>query len=368
MIDNQRLLDTFLKYVRIDSESTHEAIFASHVATDLKAIGCQVEFDDSCSATGSDCGNLYAVLPGNMDGEPIIFAAHMDTVAPGISVEPVIENGVIRSQGNTILGGDDKSGIVAVVEVLRTIVDNNLPHPTIQAVFTVCEETGLHGSAAIDYCKLVAKKAVVLDSSGDAGKVIISAPGHCELQAAVAGRSAHAGVAPEEGISAIQVLCEAVSHMKLLRIDKETSANIGSIFANYATNIVPERAELVAEARSRSDEKLEKQVEHMMQCLQESCDKFGARLEAGFVKSYSAYAYNEDDPFVVEVATACRKAGLNPTLTASGGGSDANNFNSNGVKSLVLGTGMAKVHTIDEEISIRNLESTAALVLALATS
>ena len=81
-----------------------------------------------------------------------------------------------------------------------------------------------------------------------------------------------------------------------------------------------------------------------------------------------AYAYNEDDPFVVEVATACRKAGLNPTLTASGGGSDANNFNSNGVKSLVLGTGMAKVHTIDEEISIRNLESTAALVLALATS
>ena len=367
MINNQRLLDTFLDYVRIDSESTHEGAMAARVAADLEAIGCLVEFDESRSLTGSESGNLYVTLPGSGEGEAIIFSAHMDTVTPGNGVDPVIENGVIRSRGDTVLGGDDKSGIAAVVEALRTIVENNMTHPTIQVVFTVCEEVGLRGSAALDYSRLKAKKAAVLDSGGDAGKIITSAPGQYKLTAAVVGRRAHAGVAPEEGISAVQVLCDAVSRMKLLRIDEETTANIGSISANYATNIVPERAELAAEARSRSDEKLEAQAAHMVQCLQEACDKFGARLEAKLTKAYSAYAYAENDPFVAEVSAACRKAGLEPSLAASGGGSDANNFNCNGIKALVLGTGMAKVHTTQEEITIRNLEDTAALVLALAT-
>ena len=316
--------------------------------------------------TGSETGNLYAVLPGSMEEEPILFAAHMDTVVPGVGVKPVIENGVIRSSGDTVLGGDDKSGIAAIVEALRTIVENNLPHPTIEALFTVCEEVGLRGSRNMDYSRITAKKAAVLDSSGDAGKIIVAAPGQYKLNAAVIGRRAHAGVAPEEGISAIQVLCEAVSNMKLLRIDEETTANIGTISAQYATNIVPERAELVGECRSRRDDKLEAQGRHMMDCLQAACDKFGATLEGGLTKAYSAYSYTEDDPFVQELMAACRKAGLGPTLAASGGGSDANNMSAHGLKALVLGTGMAKVHTVQEEITVKNLEDTAALVLAIA--
>ena len=316
--------------------------------------------------TGSETGNLYAVLPGSMEEEPILFAAHMDTVVPGVGVKPVIENGVIRSSGDTVLGGDDKSGIAAIVEALRTIVENNLPHPTIEALFTVCEEVGLRGSRNMDYSRITAKKAAVLDSSGDAGKIIVAAPGQYKLNAAVIGRRAHAGVAPEEGISAIQVLCEAVSNMKLLRIDEETTANIGTISAQYATNIVPERAELVGECRSRRDDKLEAQGRHMMDCLQAACDKFGATLEGGLTKAYSAYSYTEDDPFVQELMAACRKAGLEPTLAASGGGSDANNMSAHGLKALVLGTGMAKVHTVQEEITVKNLEDTAALVLAIA--
>ena len=154
--------------------------------------------------------------------------------------------------------------------------------------------------------------------------------------------------------------------MKLLRIDEETTANIGAISAQYATNIVPERAELVGECRSRRDDKLEAQGKHMMDCLQAACDKFGATLEGGLTKAYSAYSYAEDDPFVQELMAACRRAGLEPSLAASGGGSDANNMSANGLKALVLGTGMAKVHTVQEEITVRNLEDTAALVLALA--
>ena len=366
MINKERLLSTFLDYVQIDSESTHEGAIAARVAEDLKAIGCQISVDDSAAKTGSETGNLYAVLPGSMEEEPILFAAHMDTVVPGVGVKPVIENGVIRSSGDTVLGGDDKSGIAAIVEALRTIVENNLPHPTIEALFTVCEEMGLRGSRNMDYSRITAKKAAVLDSSGDAGKIIVAAPGQYKLNAAVIGRRAHAGVAPEEGISAIQVLCEAVSNMKLLRIDEETTANIGTISAQYATNIVPERAELVGECRSRRDDKLEAQGRHMMDCLQAACDKFGATLEGGLTKAYSAYSYTEDDPFVQELMAACRKAGLEPTLAASGGGSDANNMSAHGLKALVLGTGMAKVHTVQEEITVKNLEDTAALVLAIA--
>ena len=367
MINKERLLNTFLDYVRIDSESRHEGAMAARVAEDLKAVGCRVWQDNSQEKTGSETGNLYAVLPGNAEGEAILFSSHMDTVTPGVGVVPVLEDGVIYSQGNTVLGGDDKSGIVAVVESLRTIVEQNLPHPTIEVAFTVCEEIGLLGSQNLDYDNLTARRAAVLDSSGDAGKIITAAPGQYKLSATVVGRSAHAGVAPEEGISAIQVLADAISNMKLLRIDEETTANIGVISANYATNIVPEKAEMLAEARSRSNEKLEAQGKHMMDCLKNACEKYGATFEGGLSKVYSAYSYTEEDPFVQQVAEACRKAGLEPSFAASGGGSDANNMNFHGIKALVLGTGMDKVHTTQERITVKNLEDTAALVLALAT-
>lgn len=367
MINKERLLADFLAYVQIDSESTREGAFAARVAEDLRAIGCVVEFDESHAVTGSETGNLYATLPGNTEGEAVVLSAHMDTVKPGIGVKPVVENGVIRSDGTTVLGGDDKSGVAAVVEAMRTAVEKGLPHPTVQAVFTVCEEIGLKGSLGLDYSKLAAKKAVVLDSGGDAGTIITCAPGQYKLVCSVLGRSAHAGVAPETGVSAIQAAAEAVANMKLLRIDEETTANVGTFTAGYATNIVPERADLQAEARSRSDEKLEAQAQHMLSCLKAACEKYGARLEGGLSKSYSAYSYTESDPFVKEVMAACEKAGLVPRLGASGGGSDANNLNANGVKALVLGTGMAKVHTTAEELTVKNLEDTASLVLSLIT-
>lgn len=367
MINNERLLKTFLEYIQIDSESKNEAAFAARVAQDLKEIGCEVYVDDHKDQTESNTGNLYATLPGNAEGEAIVFSAHMDTVVPGVGIEPVVENGLIYSKGETILGGDDKSGVVAVVEAMRTIVEKGLPHPTIQAVFTVCEEIGLRGSLSVEYDKLVGGKVVVLDSGGNTGHIVTAAPGQYKLDATVVGRRAHAGVAPEEGISAIQVMSEAIAQMKLLRIDEETTANIGTITAQYPTNIVPEQCSIIAEARSRNDEKLEAQVQHMMACLKDACDKYGATLDAKLEKAYSAYAYGNEDPFVQEVMAACKKLGLEPHTEASGGGSDANNFNANGVKAVNLGTGMAKAHTTQEEITVKNLEDTAALVLALAT-
>ena len=266
-----------------------------------------------------------------------------------------------------MLGGDDKSGVAAIVEVLRTVVEEGLPHPTIEAVFTVCEEIGLLGSQNLDYGRITAKKAAVLDGDGDAGRIIIGAPGQDKLEATITGRRAHAGVAPEEGISAIQVAAEAISRMKLLRIDGETTANVGAISAQYATNIVPEVLTLAAEARSRDSGKLDRQSGHMVDCLRSACEKYGAKLDVSLTRAYDAFSYGEDDPFVREVVAACHRAGLEPQLDVTGGGSDANNMNAHGIKALVLSTGMAKVHTVEEELEVRNLENTARLVLALVT-
>lgn len=367
MINEKRLLDNFLMYLRIDSESTNEKAIACRLVSDLKAIGCQIYVDHTQQQTGCNTGNIYATLPGTTIGDPILFCAHMDTVTPGVGIQPIITNGIIRSEGNTILGGDDKSGIAAIIEALRTIVEQNLPHPTIQVVFTVAEEIGLRGSRYLEYQRLLAKQAVVLDSSGDAGQIITSAPGQVSLKATIIGRRAHAGVAPEEGISAIEVMAHAIANMKLLRIDNETTANIGSIFANYATNIVPEQAELTGEARSLNEQKLQTQSQHMVDCLQQACKQFGATLQYQLTKAYAAYKYAETDPFVQYLVTACQKAGLKPVLGSSGGGSDANNLNANNMKALVLGTGMSKVHTTEEEITVQNLNDTAKLTLTLMT-
>ena len=364
MINNERLLNTFLEYVQIDSESRHEAAFAARLADDLTSIGCTVSFDDSRAKTGSDTGNLYAVLPARGEGEPLLLAAHMDTVSPGRGIRPAVTDGVVRSDGSTILAGDDKSGIAAIVEVLRTLTEQSLPHPVLQMVFTVCEELGLDGAHALDFERITAKRALVLDGC-ELGEIAVAAPGNYKLKAAVVGRTSHAGIAPERGVSAIQVMAEAISHMRLLRVDEETTANIGSIRADGATNIVPERCEILAEARSLDDEKLITQGQHMMTCLTCACEKYGASLEGGLIRAYSPYRYREDDPFVRQVCEACRRVGIEPRPMESGGGSDANVLHAHGIQSLVLGTGMSGVHTVKESIAVRDLEAATALLLEL---
>lgn len=367
MIDKKRLLDTFLDYVRIDSETLNEGNMAARVEADLKALGATVWADDAGAKIGSNGHNVYARLEGDATLEPMLFSAHLDTVTPGNGIRPVVADGVIKSSGDTILGGDDKSGVVGIIEAMRTLADKKIPHRTVEVMFSIAEEGGLNGAKNADYSTLRAKRAVVLDSSGSVGDMATSAPGQLKLFATVVGKSSHAGAAPEQGISAIQVACEAVSAMKLLRIDEETTANIGSFVSDYATNIVPERAKLVAEARSRNEDKLKAQGEHMRKCLEDACARHGAKLEFELETSYLSYSFREDDELVREVSDACGRIGVKPSFVASGGGSDANVMNHNGIAAVVLGTGMDKVHTTAEYITVENLENTARLCLALMT-
>lgn len=365
MINNERLIRTFLEYVQISSESKNEKAVSEKITADLDSLGLSTYADESGKKIGSNGNNIYCILPGSKDIEPMLFSAHMDTVKPGMDIKPYIEDGYIKSKGDTVLGSDDKAGICAILEALRIVKESKIPHGTIEAVFTICEEEGLLGAKNIDYSRLKSKKAVVIDCSGTSGKIVTQAPGQIKLFSRIIGKPSHAGLAPENGISAIMVAAEAIANMKLLRIDHETTANIGTLKAEGATNIVSPQAQLVAEARSLSLEKLQIQVNHMVSCLQNAVKKYGADVEINTETSYYPFKINQEDEYVLLIKEKCRELGIEVKIASSGGGSDANIYNQNGILAVNIGVGMELVHTADERLNIQEFEKTANLVAAL---
>ena len=363
--NTQRLVDQFMAMAKIASPSRQEGRLAAYLKPELEALGFVVEFDSAGELAGGDTGNLIATLSGDPDIEPIVLSCHMDTVTPCIGVTPIVEDGVIRSDGTTVLGGDDKAGIAAILEGVRRIRERGVRHGLIQAVFTICEEVGMHGAMGLDYSKIRAKRAFILDADGPIGQILVRGPAKDAIHAVIHGRSAHAGLKPEAGISAIQVAARAIERMKLLRIDDETTANLGQISGGGATNIVTDRVEITAEARSLTNEKLDAQGAHMKACLEDAAHEFGATAEVTIERSYHAFSLDADEPVVRHCAAAMRHLGLTPTLTSTGGGSDCNVFNRHGMKAVDLSIGMTDVHTCMESLRIEDLEMTARLVEAL---
>ena len=363
--NTQRLVDQFITMAKISSPSRQEGRLAAYLRTELEALGFLVEADAAGELAGGDTGNLIATLPGTTDAEPLLFSCHMDTVTPCIGVVPVIKNGVIRSDGTTILGGDDKAGIAAILEGVRRIRERGVRHGLIQAVFTICEEVGMHGAIGLDYSKVKATRAFILDADGPIGQILVRGPAKDAIHAVIHGRSAHAGLKPEAGISAIQVAARAIERMKLLRIDEETTANLGQIAGGGATNIVTDRVEITAEARSLTNDKLDAQGAHMKACFEDAAREFGATAEVTIERSYYAFSLDADEPVVRHCAAAMRHLGLTPTLASTGGGSDCNVFNRHGMKAVDLSIGMTDVHTCKESLRVDDLEMTARLVEAL---
>ncbi|MBC8014424.1 MAG: M20/M25/M40 family metallo-hydrolase, partial [Sporomusaceae bacterium] len=339
---------------------------ADVLKTKLLALGMEVSEDNTCDIIGGNCGNLIAYCEGTMKGvTALMLSAHMDCVEPCGGVEPQLKDGIITSVGNTILGGDDKAGIAAILEGLRTVHEQKIPHGPIQVIFTVAEEGGLEGAKNIEKALLKADIGYALDSGGAPGEIIIMAPGQNNITAVVHGKAAHAGVAPEEGINAIAVAGIALAEMRYGRIDFETTANIGIINGGTATNIVPERVEIQCEARSRNMIKLEVQTAHMQETFERVAAANKARAEVKVKKAYDPYVLSEDAPVVALAIAAARSIDLIPKVTSTGGGSDANFFNNHGVPTAVLGVGMSKVHTIDEYIKETDLYNSGELVVAL---
>lgn len=352
-INRERLVEHFIQLIKIDSESRNEKAIAEALSEQLGELGFTVH-KLPVPEDISNGFNVYARLEGQLE-ESIVLSCHMDTVTPGIGIEPIIEDGIIRSKGNTILGGDDKSGIAAIMEAVRSIQAQNLAHKTIELAFTVHEEGGLFGSEHFDMSYIQSDKAIVLDTGGPIGTIVNAAPGQQKIVANFIGRPAHAGLAPEEGISAIQVAADAITQMKLLRIDSETTANIGIVQGGGATNIVMPELRVVAEARSLNDDKLTAQVEHMIETFQTAAEKHGAQVEIESTRAYNAFVIADDHPHIEAVKASFEAIGADPFTKGTGGGSDANNFNAKGLTTVNVSTGMSKVHTTEEFIAIDDM-------------
>lgn len=366
MINKDRVLKRFLEYIQIDSESYSEGVFAERLTKDLKELGLEVEFDNAGTVVGSDTGNLIARLKGTVEGEPILFSGHMDTVAPGKGIKPIIKDGIIYSDGTTILGGDCKAGIAAIIEALTAIKENNIQHPTIEVVFSIAEEVGICGAKNLDYSKISSKNCYVFDTSGDIGSITIKGPAQDKLFIKIFGKSSHAGVCPEEGISAIQIASEAIANMKLLRIDENTTANIGVINGGKVTNIVCPEVTIEAETRSTVLESLEAQTAHMVETFEKAAEKFGGKVEIKVKRVFGQFVIDEKDEIVTRAKKAMATLNIKGVTVSSGGGSDTNIFNGKGIKTVNLSSGERKPHTLEEYFKIEDLEIMSKLIIELA--
>ncbi|HAS89250.1 MAG TPA: peptidase M20 [Desulfovibrio sp.] len=368
MINQERILELFFDLVRIDSPSLKERDVAAYLRDKMEKRGYVVREDKAGELSGGNTGNLIVHVPATGEGDPIAFSAHMDCVQPCIGVEPIIDGDVIRSAGETVLGGDDKAGIAVAIEALSHLEDESIPHPDIYFVFSICEESGMHGAKNMDHDLLPVKDIVILDSSGDVGTIVVAAPAKSGINITFTGKSAHAGIAPEEGISAIQIAAEAVSKMNLLRIDENTTANLGSIQGGTATNIVTESVSLTAEARSLHDESLQKQLDHMEACCADAVKKIGGEYKFEYEISYPALKVTDDSKALARVEAACKNISITPKRVPTGGGSDANVLYGKGYNAVTLGIGMSKVHTTEEFIKIESLTSCSELVAEIMKS
>ncbi len=342
---NERLVTTFCEMVKVDSESGNEERFISYVKKML-----QNELNADCSI--DDHGNLIARVPAqdSAGAEPIFFGAHADTVKPGIGIEPIVVDGVIRSKGETILGADDKAGLAAIIEASRTASRR----PVVDVIVTRGEEIGLVGAKHLDLSLLTAKRGFIVDSD-DPSTIILGGPTSASLDIEIIGRAAHSA-RPEDGISAIRVAAQAITRFEEGQLDSETVANVGTIEGGMIRNGIPERVTLKAECRSLNDEKCRTQADNMKHAFEDAASEAGATAVVDLRYAFAASKVEEDTPVVELGKKAIEKAGLQPGTRVILGGTDALVLSGRGIDAVVLGCGGKAAHSTDEHILIEDLE------------
>lgn len=359
------VLATFLDLVRIDSPSLEEAAIARFCDEYLRRLGFVVRFDETEQVTGSDTGNLIADLPGLACDSRLVLSAHMDCVEPCRGVVPEVVEGVVRAQGDTVLGADDKAGIAAILEACSAVVEAGGPRPAIRVVFTVQEEIGLRGAKALSCDDAQGDLCLVLDVNGAPGGIVVGAPTHYTFTARFEGRAAHAGVEPERGISAVWMAADAIVHMRLGRLDDRTTANVGSIHGGAATNVITATCDLTGECRSRDRAVVEQVRAEMHAAMHAAAERSGGRVTVEWTLEYEGFSRGAEDPAVELVSVACADVGLEARLFETGGGSDANIFASHDIPTLALSCGMEGVHGIGESVRVQHLEDARRLIVAV---
>jgi len=374
MINRDRAVAKFMEMVQIDSVSLNERGMADYLTKHFSELGYEV-FEDikpKDAVEGATAGNIVVRIPGRgskANDDIIILESHMDTVEPGNGVKPSItaDGKYVVSDGTTILGADDKAGIAQILEVVAVLAENDMDHAPLELVFAISEEIGLLGAFNVDTTKVHGKIAYVLDGGGGPGSAIIGGPDYYDVWGKITGKASHAGSAPDKGISSIQVMSDAISNMNLLKIDEDTTTNIGRVICNYPTNVVPEVTTFELEVRSLVPEKAEAQVQHVIDAIQTAADKYGAKAEIEYKKSLSAYHHTEDNKVLKLFKDMCEKHGLDYRTQVMRGGTDVSGLAENGIDAIALAAGGEYAHELRERLIIDEFIANTQQVLWLVT-
>ncbi len=362
MINEERVLREFLELIHIRCSTHDEREIGDLLTKRLRELGGTVKEDHAGEKLGGNCGNLVADFPataGKESAPMVMLTAHMDCVEPCANIHPVIENGIIRSDGTTILGSDDKAGVTAILETLRQLDEQKLPHGPLQIVFTISEENGVHGSQNLDSSLLHADMGFTLDTHGHPGVMSYKAPGKNQIHIHIVGKAAHAGVEPENGINAIQAAGMLLADAPQGRIDVETTCNIGRIAGGSATNVVADSCDIYYESRSRDKKKLDKITRRIVDHFKLGEEVTNCRVTAEVSPDYGPYEIAKDSPAIAVAARAAEKLHFPIELEESGG---ARMY---GVPTVVLGVGMTNCHTKEEYIEEKDLYDAARWALAI---
>lgn len=364
-MNSERLIERFFSYVKTPSESGNEAAFCELLEAELLSLGLSVERDCVGELCGSNGWNIYARLDGT--GDAMLFSAHTDTVSPGIGIQPVVEQGIIKSSGNTILGADDKAGVVAVTEALNSIIEKGKPHRTIEVLFSICEEPGLLGAKHADFSRIRSRQAVVLDNEV-LGEIINRSPANMVLNFKIYGKAAHAGMAPQEGIHALKAAANAVANIPVGYVDEISVMNISNFCSPGKTNVIADKASFDMEIRSYEEDRLQQHMAACEQAVRHACESVGASYEMVTDRHSDVIYVPENAALITEIKAKLKQLGVEGKITKSFGGSDATYFFANGIEVVNLGIGMQSVHSSEEHISVSDLETTVRLVESLMES
>jgi tripeptide aminopeptidase len=365
-VDDQKLLELFLQLIKIDSVSLQERAIADFVGDKFQRWNIRVKEDESAPKIGGNTGNLIIKLKSHSNNSsPLMLLAHLDTVRSTAQVKPVIENGIIRSDGSTILGADNRGGIALILYVISEIIEKKLQHRSLEIVFTVAEELGMFGALALDFSRLTAREGYIFDCSAKPGSYVGESPSAYDFRVQCQGRPAHSAVAPEKGINAISMALEIINQFPVGRINKETVANIGTIHGGSADNVVPDQVNFTGEFRSFSPSEIERMKANLETSCRSAGKKYGGTCEASFKVGFEGYKFDSQMPVIKHLHQAMQQMNLVPNPMVYPGGSDVNVLNANGIKAVNVGIGASNPHSNEEQIGLSDMVKGAELLMRL---
>lgn len=374
-MNKERLLITFLDLVKIYSPSRNEINVMKYITEKLEKLGVNYILHDHSAEYGGNTPVIIAKLEKNCDDtnlKAISLSAHMDVVEPSKDLDVYVEDGLVKTRTETTLGGDDKGGVAIILETFESLVENNLPHNDVFAVITPSEEVGLLGAKSIKWEEIPdeftpAKDMLVLDNGGGADLVAVEGPCMYKINVHYEGASAHAGIEPEKGRSAILAMSNAIAKMRIGRLNDYTTSNIGSIISEFPTNVVPKDCKIRMEVRCLNEDEAKENVDNYVDIFEKTAKEFEVKCNIDIEYDYPPLKQIDGNVLLDRILDAYNKVGVVAKPIKIGGGCDGNIYLKNGFNSVILGVGMYKIHTIEEYLVISDMEKTAEAVLEFIT-